>query len=71
MQFLSEIIQREFSHYVSLNTAFSAKTKKASEMSLSERILMQQPLHKATNEMENSLCLLKINILPDKELRVL
>lgn len=32
---------------------------------------MQQPLHKSTNEMENSLCLLKINILPDKELRVL
>lgn len=39
MQFLSKLIQREFSHYVSLNTAFSARTKiSASEMSLSEHI---------------------------------
>lgn len=39
MQFLSKLILREFSHYVSLSTAISAKTKiSASEMNLSKNI---------------------------------
>lgn len=72
MQFLSKLIQREFSHYDFLNTAFSARTKiSAREMNLSKNIHDQQLLHKSTNEMEKSLCLLRINILPDKELWVL
>lgn len=37
MQFLSKLIQREFSHYISLNTAFSPRTKiSAREMNLSK-----------------------------------
>lgn len=39
MYFLSKLIQREFPHYVFLNTAFSAWTKiSVSEMNLSENI---------------------------------
>lgn len=39
MQSLCKLIQRDFSHYIFLNTAFSARTKiSASEMNFSENI---------------------------------
>lgn len=69
MQFLSKLIQREFSHYVFLNTAFSARTKiSASERNLSKNIHDAPVLLQSTNEMENKLCLVRINILSHKEL---
>lgn len=72
MQFLSKLVQREFSHYVFLNTAFSARTKiSAREMNLFKNIHEAAAMPQSTNEMENGLCLLRINNPPDTELWVL
>lgn len=63
MQFLSKLIQREFSHYVFLNTAFPVRTKAPAKGTFQRASVMLRLLQRL-QEMGSRLRLLGTSVLP-------
>lgn len=72
MQFLSKLIQREFSHYIFSKHSILRKYKNKRQWNepFKEYPWCRNLVQQFTNEMENWLCLLRINIMLAKELLV-